>query len=91
MHVDSMCSNARVCSVGLQSEEPLIRSIMGKTASAVAESARKAAGYHRRGKGLTRVHVKLVNPQVKTSLDRVVWCRYALLQPVCRVLDYISL
>ena len=45
-------------------EEPLIRSIMGKTATAVAESAKKAAGDHRRGQGLTKVLLKLVNPQV---------------------------
>jgi hypothetical protein len=45
-------------------EEPLIRGIMGKTATAVAESAKKAAGHHRRGQGLTKVSLKLVNPQV---------------------------
>jgi len=45
-------------------QEPLIRSIMGKTATAVAESAKKAAGHHRRGHGLTKVSLKLVNPQV---------------------------
>jgi len=46
------------------SEEPLMSGIMGKTASAVAESAKKAAGHHRRGRGLTKVELKLVNPQV---------------------------
>jgi hypothetical protein len=49
-------------------QEPLIRGIMGKTATAVAESAKKAAGHHI-GKGLTKVSLKLVNPLVVLPVD----------------------
>ena len=49
-------------------QEPLLQSIMGKTASAVAESAKKAAGQHW-GKGLTKVELKLVNPLVVLPVD----------------------
>ena len=51
------------------SEEPLISSIMGMTASAVAESAKKAAGHHRRGQGLMKVRCRLVNPLVVLPVD----------------------
>ncbi|KAJ1487470.1 hypothetical protein T484DRAFT_1786606 [Baffinella frigidus] len=51
------------------SEEPLIGSIMGMTASAVAESAKKAAGHHRRGQGLMKVKCRLVNPLVVLPAD----------------------
>jgi hypothetical protein len=50
-------------------EEPLMSGIMGKTANAVAESAKKAAGHHRLGKGLTKVHTKLINPLVVVPID----------------------
>eukprot|EP00960_Hanusia_phi_P059490 764183-Hanusia_phi.AAC.1 len=44
--------------------EPLINSIMGKTATAVARSARRAAGHHSAGLGLMKVRCQLVNPLV---------------------------
>ena len=43
--------------------------IMGKTASAVAESAKKVAGHHRRGQGLMKLRCKLVNPLVLLPVD----------------------
>ena len=51
-------------------EEPLMSGIMGKTATAVAMSAKKAAGYYRSGIGLTKVDLKLVNPQVNIHIVR---------------------
>ena len=51
------------------SEEPLMSGIMGKTASAVAESAKKAVGNRRQGRGLTKVELKVVNPLVMLPVD----------------------
>ena len=50
-------------------EEPLMSGIMGKTATAVAESAKKAVGQRRQGKGLTKLELKLVNPLVVLPVD----------------------
>jgi len=52
-------------------EEPLMSGIMGKTATAVAESAKKAVGNRRQGKGLTKVDLRLVNPLVVLPVDEV--------------------